>query len=774
MINPLKSIVIDYDGGRQATVYGDKDDPNTYYLMPEARVVEIDGAPQFSIVSYKKNDGEVAGRCTFQIEMHLSDSARAAAEAKLGPNVNWGQFVWVAVNPFFWYSNSEGSQLITSTASMYGSNRSTFILDFNSDADVKAFAGSLEPKEGGGLSPFSIEFQSVVLADFPSVNVLVKYDAQIAIDYEAKYETKKDMWGSSKQILIGVKQNLKTSGAGDVKIDWKGPEPDPETRGRVYDWAFVTLEGLVEDALEYALQLSGGKNPVSYTSDIIRTYSENQIVEWPIKTARVLPRFTLDEWSKVYSEVDTRQLSVDFALRGELTKDDGGIIVQQVDITVDYPTLSKTFTLRPQDNASYTFVAPGSLKDGQFDPSYKYKYAVIYQSGAPYQSDWITSEDTSVVVLPNELGIRKVQFVGSLIPFAGSKEAKAGDKTVDSLSIDFFFQRPGGQPNLVQSAVMKANGVTGAVSFESLFNLPLTNTYTYRLTYQMTDGTTYIAAPTDALGLPNKALVTVLNPLLEQTFALRCLVPKPTGDNPHIINAYLTVRYRDDGFQSIPKHVFNWDPPTYEGSGTPKYVPASATRWDFAGTDNPEGAYYEIDGDVVYDEGQFAVNGLCIQAKTGTLLLDPRTEAYSVTVESSNVNWDLVSAVQVTLLTGTIEPESEDLKAWIISPRSKTAPMDLKVDSSLSYPLLSSKDPHQQQTKRYFTVTRPRDSDSIVFYYTAVYINKDGTTKTIKEQEVKNQFVLVLPSQGEVDGFNLVRREIVLTKVGAKSESYMA
>ena len=101
MFDLTKSQQIFYGEDQFITVYGDHDDANKYYIVPAPRLVTQGGQPVFSLTKYKTNQGGVSGYCTFDVELYIPDEARAAAEAKLGAGIVWGQFDWVGGDVLF-------------------------------------------------------------------------------------------------------------------------------------------------------------------------------------------------------------------------------------------------------------------------------------------------------------------------------------------------------------------------------------------------------------------------------------------------------------------------------------------------------------------------------------------------------------------------------------------------------------------------------------------------------------------------------------------------
>lgn len=742
MINIQNSQIIYYGRDQQVTVYGDFSDTKKYYIVPAPRIVTSDGIPQFTITKYTKTSGNVAGLCAFDVELFVTEDAKHAVTQKLGADITFGQFDWVAVDTYFEYDIEGESQLAVGSPSLYGDNRATFLVELATDVAVTTFINAFRGTFGS-LSPFRVKYEVTVLTKLPAVDVVVSYDAQIAINYETQYESHKNIWGQSKQIAVGVKQQLKESGAGDVNIEWSGKHSD-EDRQRVHDWAFTTLEKLVSDSLDTALARSGGASPVAYVGSFTRTYSENQVVEWAIITRNPLPAYDEDTFKRyILKEIDTRELAVEFSLVGQLTSADGGkAIIDRVDVTVQYPTktTNNTFTLRPQ-MASKLYMAPGNMVGGSFDPEYKYQYKVFFANqNPPFTSDFKPSSSTLVQILPAELGIRQTTFIGSNIPFGDALNKGKVDKVV----IDFFFQRPGGEPNKVQSQVMTQNGGTGTV-FSSLFPLPVTNTYTYRLTYQMADSSLVVMDAANAFGSANKDLVMILNPLMEQTFTLRANVPKKKGTDPRIDNIFFTARYADQTNRVEQGHDYDFNPPKTAPSGV-----ASAEPWKITVPNNAGAAFYEFNGQILYSNGENSVNGLRVQARNRLLTISPADEPYSIEVDASRVDWNVVDQVVVTLMQQGPTFAAVAPLAAIFVPGSQGRTLDGTTRNTVSYTLLSPENKNQDE-KRYYLIQRPRVEKTIMFYYNASYIRKDGTVGYIDETSVVNKLVLILPPDGKAE-----------------------
>ena len=378
------------------------------------------------MTKYKSNEGGIAGSCTFEVELFASPDAKHAAERQIPGITGWGQFTWVSGDCFFYFELPDDTgtpqpQQVAVTPSLFLSNTARFQIELPNEAAVNTFAAAFSGD--GKVSNFSVLYEMGVLTQLLGAKATIKYTASVAITYERTYETKKDTWGKSYQVLTEIRQNLKKSGAGDVQVT-KGTGGTNELVQMVRDWAWSSLEKLVADAIATAQQQAqNNDNPISVVSDINVTYSEDAIVEWSTPVSRFLPKFDAELWSRLYNEVDNRQLEVIFELLGDPTNANGAPQIKEVECTVRYPTRTtgNTFVLSlgAGGKTSETYIAPGGSR---FDPNYEYKFKVSFPDGPDFTSDWIRETATRVALRPNQFGIRKVTFIGSNVPFEGTSE----------------------------------------------------------------------------------------------------------------------------------------------------------------------------------------------------------------------------------------------------------------------------------------------------------------------------------------------------------------
>ncbi|HEX3874813.1 MAG TPA: hypothetical protein VHW26_11745 [Solirubrobacteraceae bacterium] len=725
-------------GELSVRVFRDRTEKNIWYMEPAPRLRIQNSQPVFSLTRYLSNDSEVAGVLTFDVELHAPQDAKLAAEREIPEIEAWGDFTWVSGDAFFdqTFPGPGGVMvpLVTQTPSLFGSNVASFQVAVATPEEVATFVAAFTTP--GGVSPCRVEYQMGVLTQLLAAEARVVYKADVAIDYERTYATKKDTWGNRKSVLVGVKQTLKESGAGDVRVT-PGAGVSDEIKQMVTDWAWTTLENQVAAAVDAARALAqGNQSPVSVTSDFTRTYSEDAIVEWSTPVSANLPRFDDATWPRLYREVDNRELVVTFALAGDLYGPDDVDLFEYVTVEVRYPTRTtdNTFQLIPGDDdaVSKTYVAPGG---GTFDPNYEYRYTVQFGGGTPaYESAWISETATLVVLRPSDFGIRNVTFLGQNVPFG---------TTVEKVLIDFFEVPPGDLPSKMQVKEMTANGEAGQVSFSSAYHVPITNIYNYRLRYLLKTGTTVVYQPGQQFGSANADLVMVLDPAPSlANMAVRGLV---SAKKKGFLDVSLHASYYDvqNSAHELTHRWTGWNPPRKVGI-------QSAETWYFDAQPDPETAYFDLSGQIVYGEGMLLlpVNGLKLPYKNGPLFLSDTEELLSVEIFSDAIDWEAVTLVTLNLFQAV--DEAGEIAAGE-APKTGFALAELddpEVAAGFTQPIAYSVLKPADGVKRlpsFYTLRRPISSEKIVFYYNGDYVLATGGAVAVDETAVTGKLQLHLP-----------------------------
>ena len=715
MINIRESQQIFYNGGNEVvTIYRDADDANRIYIVPTPHfsVREVDGEPSrvFSLTTYENQDG-AAGNCTFTVGLTVPPAALEAVRGEL-PNAEIAQFDWLSAQAFLIYNVGGKEMIQNAVPSMAGSNEATFSIDLPDQETVNAFEGAFEP--GQTVSPFRVEFDVTTMAQLPAVDVTVTYDAQRAYEYEQSVDVQTDAWGTETSRRTTIREYLRMSDAGRVDVQWQ-TLPSDALRVRVEDWAWATLEGLVNQAADEAARTIGPGNEDQFssvaTSSFTRTYSENEVIEWVIQPTSQLPTFTSEEsWEMHRSTVDNRRLITTF----NLLQDFDAAGIDAVTLTVDYPTKpvgnSHVFSASAK-STSWVFEAPGAEVAGSFDPTYAFTYEVSYRDGTTFQSDPATTDATQVVVPLAALGIQEARFRGSNIDF---------ENTIDHVEIHFFFATPGNQPNTVEVGTLRNN--TDIITFTSRTKLPSANQYNYALVYVFEDGRTVRIDPVPVFPTQNQDMVTINSPFAERAIGFKVLNSSGAAS---IINASLSGTYVDQSVSgSRPAHDWNESYP-------PETAFAQSEVWKPLVLDNRAASYIEYRGTLLMmDEAggfkQREINGFRTANSWANFANTSRN--FSVTIDPRLIAWaEGIQAVETNAWTLTADGDKTAIQTRVFQPVTD-AP---------------DQAPHAQLASFLY----PADQPSLTYYWSATYYHSDGT-ETYADKEASDSTVIMLPRDG--------------------------
>jgi hypothetical protein len=441
MINIENTQVITYGQNQTVTVYLDYSDTNKWYIVPEPVIPhDNNDLPEFSLVQYTGNNGQVSGTCSFQTELAVSPEALDAVHRTLGAGITIGQFDWQSVQVIFTFATATSSSLkLFATPSMYGANRASYIIHLPDQATVNAFANAFGP-QGSAAGTFMLEYDVTALTTLPPATVTVDFNAATAYEYEKTVSETRNSWGDVTSRTVAIHEHLARSEAGTITV---GPgNLAPALMQALEDWGNATLENDVNQAVANALKIIGANNSdhfsFSQVASFHQEFIEGQIVPWTITPRASIPAFTQEQWSKVHSTVSNQSLSVSFTVQN---LDTNG--VQSIDLVVHYPTqtTNNTYEFTPTSPGTWVFQAPGQVVSGQYNPQYSYQYTVHYTDGGqPYQSAELTSSDTAIYISANDLNILQVAFDAGNISFPrrnngrhAGEHAKPGQLRVDRL-----------------------------------------------------------------------------------------------------------------------------------------------------------------------------------------------------------------------------------------------------------------------------------------------------------------------------------------------------
>ena len=357
-------------------------DPNTFYIIPRPQLVrDAQGNPSFQVLRYTTDDASNGGgHARFDVELSVPAEVEAAVSRAIlddrtkFPNVTAPHFATLQFNPGGKARFDFPGVSFTASVSSYGSNVASFLLQLTKeqmDTFVAAFSG--------GASAFGVEYHISVPARFRGISAVLTFDSSIAYSYQVT-QPSYDSWGhetSPRQ----VQTFLKESAAGHTTItDGSAHLPD-DVKQRVADWANDTLSDLVSAEVQKVIQIRGLSSDDSFSinevSSFTNTYAENMVIDWILSPRASLPSFPamgLDA-GKFIQAVDERKQLMTVAAHVQF---DGDVAVDNVSVTVTYPTLSGANATHVfKTNDSHTFEAPFSGPDWSLDYTITYADANV-------------------------------------------------------------------------------------------------------------------------------------------------------------------------------------------------------------------------------------------------------------------------------------------------------------------------------------------------------------------------------------------------------------
>lgn len=708
MLNIRDAKVITYDNNQKSvTVYQDFKDDNVWYVQPTPmfanQIVGDETIPIFSLLEYTVQDGDNHATCSFTVELAVSPEAIKAVREAL-PNAQFGQFDWISADIFLSYTMDGEDYTSSVTPSLVGSNQAAFILDLNDSALVTFFKGNFGPG-APDISTLNIAYDLVSLAKLQAVKATVKYDATKAIKYEKTVKTTKNMWGSVSSRRVTVREHLTASDAGSTLLDWGIADPSAEFEQRVQDWAFATLEGLVDQAVSDAvLQLgpNGADDSMSeYIASFSRNYEENQVIEWVIAPTAFLGAASISKnWDAHYQSVDFRRLIANVNVLGDMH----AAQVESIDVTINYADVNKTHTFKADGESSWTFDVDGRKNaEGNFDPQYSYSYKVNFIDGGEFTTEKVLTTDTAVSITLADLGFVTVTFDGSNIDF----------ETIESVDVNFIFITPKDEPNINKTQRVTVD--EPQTTFNSDVRLSGQNfTYTYGYVYTLKDSAQqYTMTQVTNQGGAGKGFVLLTSPFQPAPFT----TVTAQGDGPSIESVFLTATYDD-----VDNNFHQSEDIIYEPG-----IDGRQHSFSFNVLNNPNGAYCRFNGFIELDNNTDITYTDIYLSGTSRILKIPRDkEPFSVKFDPRLIAWTDVEVVLVTAFTlkddadvdlsGLCERGLEHMAGAIEDSKSMTfaAPGENTTSGSPA---------------QYFTFNFDPDKGA-VYYYTAEYHHKGTRGKT--------------------------------------------
>jgi hypothetical protein len=575
--------------------HGDDANANLFYVTPQPDWIRDDsGLPKIQLVEYQTSDDtNGSGYAVLEVQLSVPSSAMGSIQADIAKNfsVNSPVFQTLPVQTgtlvTLIYPDGEGGTANTQVnGTDFGSNSAVIQVQLSAD-QMKTIKGAMA---GQGSSPFTIQYNIIVPAHMPEVEVDISFDATIAFQYEVTaYAHKK--WAHDTTYTYDIQENLQQSNASVVNVVKNDPNVSEDVVTALREWGQSVIATQVNNEIQKALAIqeaAGGTQSFSINdiASFTESYKETETILWRLNPQSALQSFgdmglTVDQINSLEPTIDKRQLVVNLTANVKFGDSDDYAPndsiqsqgqaqnnpfmskiqnVKQLNVTLNYPTLTdnqaKTVSFTSSDSNSTTWTTEWDDTTGG---TYSLSYQVTYEDGTQFNGQ-IDNLSASVYTLGlDEVGTLNVTFdVSGLFANSPSNTSNSqntntpgngsSNSLIDSVDVNFIFNAPNSAPFL-QSAHLNAQ--TTSHIFSSVFDGPITTSYTYTITYNFKQGSNANPFTSDAK-TQNGQFVKVINPDFAQPLRLFAIMT-PTGDGVSILDAAVNIYYDDKPyFPDVP------------------------------------------------------------------------------------------------------------------------------------------------------------------------------------------------------------------------------
>ncbi len=651
--------------GHTWVFYGDNIHANQFYIVPKPNFVFDDlGNPVLKYVTYETDDTHVngSGYLHFQVELTVPVEVQDAIRQQISqqfPDAGASVlFQALDFNPgataILTLQSADKPLVVQAAASEFGANTASFTVDLSADM-MKTVQGLLSTS-GGGLD---IKYVMSVPALLQSVNATLTFDSSIAFQYQVTHPVHRT-WGSDTP--GSVQKLLKDSQASTVEIEWMVSDPSEELVDHVTDWANDTLQSLISEnvnaALETSKMTSQDSFNISSISSFKHTYSESQVIDWWIYPEANIP--SLADLGKSLSDftstVDTRQETITINAHLPFTQDSANapnvpqtdmkpVLLDHVTVTVKYPGLS-------QADATYTFTENGSrLFTAPYAEEHGASFDLIYTAAFKDNPGQVTGTITNINQGEYSLAIQSVGILS--ITFDASQAfmtSQGQDNPLEEVDITFnFIDGEGlGTPITERVSIHSADETKQKV-ITSLTGYPINSAYNYTVTYVYNDGTRY-EAPTVQNANGFNQIIPKINAVHETNLILAV---KEDETQAPIVDVTVNIWYEQGS--SIPG-VKNQ--PSKDSPAVFKLEPKDKSGWIYA-QDTFLG-FINQNLPIVYSgsidslAGQTVINAQRIANTQASIIISPTQRYFTLEMDVSAIDWNTATYSYVEVLVTPI------------------------------------------------------------------------------------------------------------------------
>ncbi|TMM42020.1 MAG: hypothetical protein E6F99_01675 [Actinobacteria bacterium] len=717
------------------TVYGDDEDFNVFYLIPEQPRYRhyADGSLAFRFTRYRYPVDRPGGRkgggfVLFDVEFVVDEAkmpkirdqlaAQVAAEARRRgispvPDLSFGTPTYTRGATQLIVAGSDGTFVEhlhnPGKPSLYGTNIATFGLELTENG-VDFFEQTMQGS-GGSVA---VVYDLWLWARLPAIRVDAHFHASTFYSFYQTIDTDWNLW-SEDSYRETVREQMISSESMTLNFDWGGVT-DEKIRGPIRDWATKALEQAVERKMIKAVapvpddqrKLPDGIEDVTrdishiQISNVDIYYREAQTVEWNIAPQGQLQNITSlkdaagnpIKWSDYSTVIDLdskffRELRVDAFVNADFKN----LPIHSVEVQVQYRGRPMPNLAPDEPEGEVVLKSPDDI--GKFatyveddDWNYTYSYQINYRGESRvYKSAQIPTNEGNLTIGVDDVGILNVEVSAGDINFDEVDRAlvtfKYADDGVDPIEDQFQLTKDG-PTHQIQRVILQ----------------PVRKEYTYSVRYFMKGGKE-VQGDVQSGRSPHLFINDVFGG--RKTVGVRGV-----GDFANRINTvFVNLRYVDDKNDyvqvrsqalSAATTFFDWTFPVIsETAGQVKYSAVVSYK---------DGTSEEIPETV---------------ALSDTILLPPPVEAFlEVSIVTDLLDWTRLKLVRASLSYHDADHNISAAKDFIFSP-SKSAGATWKVE-------LKNKDRDQ-------------------YAYAVTYFTTEGTQKTVRNDATDDR-TLILDFEG--------------------------
>ena len=504
-------------------VYGDSPSDHTFYVLPNYPRFRLDenGCPVFKFLKYRspidREGGKKGGGFVFfDVEFVVPEDKLAAVRNILQqrvnrlyanrntppPDVKIGTITYTKGTSNLLLSDEDGNLIEKirnpGKPSLYGKNISSFNMEFTPEG-ATLFEQALQGK--GGV--IQVVYDLYFWTRLPPIKGTVSF---FASKFYSFYQTIDVEWRFWKEddYKETIRERFIESESGRVDLEFNFALPDPEKdeklKSNIRDWAWRTLEDLVETKMIEAIapvSEDDRKRPegienvtrdiqVTKIGNFTHTFREKQAIEWNIAPQGTLPNITSlkdgegnpivwEEYSQVVDLNDPffKQLNVAVQVNADFAR----LPLHSVEVHLDYneggthEIWEESFK-NPDDIKKFaTYIENNNW-------NYTYWYEVNYKGESrTFKSETFPTDEKVLTINVDDVGILSIEVLPGDINFKQVAQAQVAIQYEDSSSGIDLMER--------QYTLDKDNQQH---LFQDVIFEPRKKAYRYSVKYFMEDG----------------------------------------------------------------------------------------------------------------------------------------------------------------------------------------------------------------------------------------------------------------------------------------------